>query len=103
MLSTQASKTNQNGLSDSEADEQSDRKIGKQTVDSSAESPIQKLQKTHSWLLRDKLSREFKNIKDQDELGKLMGDAGEKLLALVDDIRKIESLRTIELDIPQVF
>jgi hypothetical protein len=32
-----------------------------------------------------------------------MGDDGEKLLALVDDIRKIESLRNEELHIPQVF
>jgi hypothetical protein len=33
----------------------------------------------------------------------LMSDKGEKLLALVDDIRKIDSLRSIgELDIPEV-
>jgi hypothetical protein len=48
------------------------------------------------------LSPEFNNIKDEAELGKLMGDDGEKLLALVDDIRKIDSLRNEELHIPQV-
>jgi hypothetical protein len=31
-----------------------------------------------------------------------MGDDGEKLLNLVDDIRRIDKLRDIELDIPQV-
>jgi len=33
----------------------------------------------------------------------LLGDVGEKLLAVVDDIRKIDSLRNEELHIPQVF
>jgi len=41
-------------------------------------------------------------LKDEAELGKMMGDDGEKLLALVDDIRKIDSLRNEELHIPQV-
>lgn len=66
------------------------------------ESPPPKLQKTASWMAKDKLSKEFRSINDEDELGKLMGDAGEQLLAFVDDIRKIESLRDIELGIPQV-
>jgi len=61
------------------------------------------LQKTSSWATRSKLlSPEFSNVKDEAELGKLMGDDGEKLLALVDDIRKIDSLRNEELDIPEV-
>lgn len=62
------------------------------------------LQKTNSWVIRSKLlSSEFNNVKDEAELGKLMGDDGEKLLALVDDIRKIDSLRDEKLNIPQVF
>ncbi|KAN0098347.1 P-loop containing nucleoside triphosphate hydrolase protein [Hyaloscypha variabilis] len=61
------------------------------------------LQKTNSWVTRSKLlSPEFNNIKDEAELGKLMGDDGEKLLALVDDIRKIDSLRNEELHIPEI-
>ena len=57
-------------------------------------------------MVKDKLSKEFKTSEDQDELGNLIGDAGEKLLALVDDIRKIDKLRVDEqptLDLPQVF
>jgi hypothetical protein len=62
------------------------------------------IQKTNSWFTRSKLlSPEFSNIKDEAELGKMMGDDGEKLLALVDDIRQIDSLRNEELYIPQVF
>jgi hypothetical protein len=61
------------------------------------------LQKTNSWFTRNKsLSPEFNNVTDEAELGKLVGDDGEKLLALIDDIRKIDSLRNEELDIPQV-
>ncbi|KAH8662949.1 P-loop containing nucleoside triphosphate hydrolase protein [Tricladium varicosporioides] len=61
------------------------------------------LQRTDSLGTRSKiLSREFNNIKDEAELGKIMGDDGEKLLALVDDIRKIDSLRNEELHIPQI-
>jgi hypothetical protein len=63
-----------------------------------------KFQKTNSWVIRNKLlSPEFSNVKDEAELGKMMGDDGEKLLTIVDDIRKIESLRNEELHIPQVF
>lgn len=102
MPSLQASTTDQNGRSSPGADQPNDQKDPKQPVDRSPEISIRKLQKTTSWLARDKLSREFQSINDEGELGKLMGDSGEKLLAFVDDIRKIESLRNIELDIPQV-
>ncbi|KAH8786955.1 P-loop containing nucleoside triphosphate hydrolase protein [Hyaloscypha finlandica] len=61
------------------------------------------LQKTNSWVTRNKLlSPEFNDNKDEAELGNLMGDDGEKLLAVVDDIRKIDSLRNEELHIPQI-
>jgi hypothetical protein len=61
------------------------------------------LQKTNSWLIRNKaLSPEFNNVEDEAELGNMMGNDGEKLLELVDDIRKIDSLRNEELHIPQV-
>jgi hypothetical protein len=61
------------------------------------------LQKTNSWLIRNKaLSPEFNNVEDEAELGNIMGNDGEKLLELVDDIRKIETLRNEELHIPQV-
>ena len=73
------------------------------TKDSDSNFIAPALQKTNSWVTRSKLlSPEFNNIKDEAELGKLMGDDGEKLLALVDDIRKIDSLRNEELHIPQV-
>ena len=101
MPTSQMSTTNQNGQASSGADQLNGQNDPKQPVDEGP--PIRKLLKTASWLARDKLSREFQSINDEDELGKLMGDAGEKLLAFVDDIRKIESLRSIELDIPQVF
>ena len=97
MPSPQVSTTYQNGQSGSGTDHLNDDKDPKQP-----ESPVRKLQKTASWLARSQLTREFQSINDEDELGKLMGDAGEKLLAFVDDIRKIESFRSIELDIPQV-
>lgn len=72
--------------------------------DSGTEFTAPNLQKTTSWATRSKfLSPEFNNIEDEAELGKLMGDDGEKLLALVDDIRKIDSLRNEKLHIPQVF
>ena len=48
------------------------------------------------------LSPEFNNINDEAELGKMMGDNGEKLLTLIDDILKIDSIRKEELNIPQV-
>ena len=61
------------------------------------------LEKTNSWLIRNKaLSPEFNNVEDEAELGNMMGNDGEKLLELVDDIRKIDSLRNEELHIPQV-
>lgn len=61
------------------------------------------IQKTNSWVTRNKLlSPAFSNVKDEAELGKMMGDDGERLLDLVDDIRKIDSLRNEELHIPQV-
>jgi hypothetical protein len=59
------------------------------------------LRKTNSFASK-LLSPEFNNTKDEAELGKMMGDNGEKLLALVDEIRKIDSLRNEELHIPQV-
>jgi hypothetical protein len=77
-------------------------KLHNGVIDSAPDSPVTKLQKSQSWSIGQKLSREFKNASDQNELG-LMSDKGEKLLALVDDIRKIDSLRSIgELDIPEV-
>jgi len=61
------------------------------------------LPKTTSWLIRNKaLSPEFNNVEDEAELGNMMGNDGEKLLELVDDIRQIDSLRNEELHIPQV-
>jgi hypothetical protein len=90
-----------NDDSDPLLSQRDDWKDLKGSLDSNPESPVQRIQRTESWTIRDKLSREFK-INDENELGKLMGDDGEKLLALVDDIRKIESLRNIKLDIPQV-
>ena len=79
-----------------------DRKDPTEDSNSNPEPPYPKLQKTASWLIKNKLSPEFENVKDEAELGKLMGDDGEKLLNLVDDIRRIDKLRDIELDIPQV-
>lgn len=95
-------KTHQNGESGARTDQSNGQKDPKQHVDLTPESPIPKSQKNASPLARDNLSPEFQGNSDEDELGKLMGDAGEKLLAFVDNIRKIESLRSIELDIPQV-
>src|ERR1700712_1800821 len=72
-------------------------------TDSELDFKAPNLQKTNSWVIRSKsLSPEFSDIKDEAELGKMMGSDGEKLLALVDDIRKIDSLRDEELHIPQV-
>jgi hypothetical protein len=92
----------QNGQPDSDPDLLGDKKDAKHESDWNHDIPIKKLPRTNSERLRETLSREFKNPNDQEELGKIMGGDGEKLLALVDDIRKIESLRSIELDIPQV-
>ena len=97
MPSSQESPTYQNGQSSSGTDQLNHHSDSKRP-----ESPPPKLQKTASWMARYKLSKEFRSINDEDELGKLMGDAGEQLLAFVDDIHKIESLRKIELGIPQV-
>lgn len=91
-----------NGDSNATSSQQKDLKNSKKDPDSNFIAP--NLQKTDSWLIRSKLlSPEFNNIKDEAVLGKMMGDDGEKLLALVDDIRKIDSLRNEELHIPQVF
>ncbi|TVY62905.1 Dynamin-1-like protein, partial [Lachnellula suecica] len=57
-------------------------------------------QKTNISLNRNKPV--VSDANDEAELGKMMGDDGEKLLALVDDIRKIDSLRNEELHIPQI-
>ena len=65
------------------------------------EPPYPKLQKSQSWNI-NKLTPEFTNMEDEAVLGKMMGDEGEKLLALVDDIRQIDNLRGIELNMPQV-
>ena len=80
-------------------------KVGKDSTkvaDSNFEHPYPKLQKTASWLVKNKLSPEFDNPNDETELGKMMGDDGEKLLNLVDDIRKIDTLRNVELKMPEV-
>jgi hypothetical protein len=91
-----------NDNSDATSSQPKDLTKSKKDPDSDFIAP--NLQKTNSWLIRSKgLSPEFSNIKDEVELGKMMGDDGEKLLALVDDIRKIDSLRDAELHIPQVF
>ncbi|KAH6680847.1 P-loop containing nucleoside triphosphate hydrolase protein [Halenospora varia] len=90
-----------NGDSNATSSQQKDLKNSKKDPDSNFIAP--NLQKTDSWLIRSKLlSPEFNNIKDEAVLGKMMGDDGEKLLALVDDIRKIDSLRNEELHIPQI-
>jgi hypothetical protein len=87
--------------SDAASSHPEDSRDSKKDADSNFIAP--NLQKTHSWVTRSKLlSPEFNNVKDEAELGKLMGDDGEKLLALVDDIRKIDSLRNEKLHIPQV-
>jgi hypothetical protein len=79
-----------------------DSGVDVKSVNSDPDPPLQKLAKTMSWLMRNKLSQEFDNAKDEAELGNMMGDDGEKLLNLVDDIRKIDKLRPFQLDIPQV-
>ena len=96
-------------LKDSSEMEDDDERKGledlNQTIPSIPGTPFQKPKRTESWMVKDKLSKEFKTGEDQDELGNLIGDAGEKLLALVDDIRKIDKLRIDEqpaLDLPQV-
>jgi hypothetical protein len=82
--------------------QQKDQNDSTKKLDATSEPPYPKIQKTNSWLIKNKLSPEFDNVKDEAELGNLMGIDGEKLLNLVDDIRKIDKLRDIELDIPQV-
>jgi GTPase SAR1 family protein len=90
------------GHSDATSSQPKDPRNSKEDPDWNFTAP--NLQKTNSWVTRNKfLSPEFNDIKDEAELGNLMGDDGEKLLALVDDIRKIDSLRNEELHIPQVF
>jgi GTPase SAR1 family protein len=90
------------GDSDATSSQPKDLRNSKKDPDSNFIAP--NLQKTNSWVTRSKfLSPEFNNIEDEAELGKLMGDDGETLLTLVDDIRKIDSLRNEELHIPQVF
>ena len=91
-----------NGHTGPIVDQSKGGKNSKEVSNSNPEPPHPKLQKTASWLIKNKLSPEFDNVKDEAELGKLMGDDGEKLLNLVDDIRRIDKLRDIELDIPQV-
>jgi hypothetical protein len=99
MASNPKSNSTPNAESDREDSLQSiGRKDLKLVLGTSPVSPFRKPQRTDSW----KLSKEFINIDDQDELGNLIGDAGEKLLAFVDDIRKIDKLRIDELHIPQV-
>jgi len=89
------------GDSDATSSQPKDLRNSKKDPDLNFIAP--NLQKTNSWVTRSKfLSPEFNNIEDEAELGKLMGDDGEKLLTLVDDIRKIDSLRSEELHIPQV-
>ena len=85
-----------------EAGQMKDREAQKQTTGSIPGSPFRKPHRADSWMVKDKLSKEFRAVDDQDELGNLIGDAGEKLLALVDDIRKIDKLNNKELHIPQV-
>ena len=92
---------NMNGNSHAASSQLKDFRNPKNDPDSTFVAP--NLHKTNSWAIRSKLlSPEFNNIEDEAELGKLMGDEGEKLLTLVDDIRKIDSLRNEELYIPQV-
>jgi GTPase SAR1 family protein len=94
--------TTMNGDSDATSSQPKDPRRSKEDPDSNFTAP--NLQKTNSWVTRNKfLSPEFNDITDEAELGNLMGDDGEKLLAVVDDIRKIDSLRNEELHIPQVF
>lgn len=91
-----------NGDSDTKDGKRKESWNSEKDPESNFVAPI--LQKTDSWVTRSKLlSPEFNNIEDEAELGKLMGDEGEKLLTLIDDIRKIDSLRKEELQIPQVF
>jgi len=90
------------GDSDATSNQLEDSRNSKGDLDSDFIAP--NLSKTKSWGTKSKLlSPEFSNIKDEAELGKMMGDDGEKLLTLIDDIRKIDSLRNEELHIPQVF
>jgi hypothetical protein len=91
-----------NGITGTIVNQSNDRKDSTEDSNSNPKPLHPKLQKTTSWLIKNKLSSEFDNVKDEAELGKLMGDDGEKLLNLVDDIRRIDKLRDIELDIPQV-
>lgn len=74
----------------------------KQNSNWNREIPFKKLQRTDSERVRDTLPPEFKTADDQEALGNFMGGEGEELLTIVDEIRKIEALRNIELDIPQV-
>jgi PBP1b-binding outer membrane lipoprotein LpoB len=90
-----------NSYSDATSSQPKDLTDSKQVPDSNLVSP--NLPKTKSWAINSKIpSPDFSDIKDEAELGKMMGDDGEKLLALVDDIRKIDSLRNEELHVPQV-
>lgn len=91
-----------NGNSDTMNGQRDDLLDATKDPNSNFMAPI--LPKTSSWLVRSKLvSPEFSNTEDEAELGKMIGDDGERLLALVDDIREIDSLRNEELHIPQVF
>ncbi|KAF4637351.1 hypothetical protein G7Y89_g707 [Cudoniella acicularis] len=74
-----------------------------QNVDKS-NSELPSFQETEWWSILFPVGFEAEIFisKDEAELGKMMGDDGEKLLALVDNIRKIDSLRNEELHIPQI-
>lgn len=52
-------------------------------------------------LIRD-TDEEDKGENEEDELGKLICSDGERLLAFVDGLRKIDALHDVRLDLPQV-
>lgn len=88
--------------SDNESGFKEDWKDPQEIIDSRIENPFESLQKSTAAVGDEKTSRAFGNVNDEDEIGKLMGIDGEKLLAVVDDIRSIDALRQIDLPLPQV-
>jgi hypothetical protein len=89
--------------SDNEAAKPDDLKDPQEIFDFKPDGPLSRHQTFSSVAGDEKRSRDFGNAKDGDELGKLMGADGEKLLAVVDEIRKIDALQQIPIDIPQVY
>jgi len=80
------------------------RSTPKNTDSNSITPDLPKANKMENGKVKNKdILPSFNNAKDEAELEQMMGDGGEKLLALVDDIRKIDSLRNEELHIPQVY